>query len=109
MTIEASDIQRAADDARADDKSCWGVDVYTVDSDPAVAAVHAGVAKGGQSNTVYMRIVAGKSAYEGSTRNGARSYEYNQAYKMSYEFLSILPYGEGSLLLDLKDVVYKIT
>jgi predicted nucleic acid-binding Zn-ribbon protein len=109
MTIGASDIQSAVANVNDEGRAmCWGVDEYTPDSDAAVAAVHAGVAKVGMSNTVYMRTVAGRWAYEGSTRNGVSSYDLPYACNMSYEFLSILPYGEGSLLLDLKDVVYKI-
>ncbi len=96
MTIEASDIE--------EEGTCWGTDVYTMDSTVSMAAVHAGVAEGGRSNTVYIRVVEGKLAYEGSTRNGVSSEGYGE-YNMSYEFLSILPSGE---LLDRTGVVYSV-
>jgi hypothetical protein len=104
MTIEASDILSAAEEGVTVGETCWGIDVYKMNSNPAVAAVHAGVAKGGLSNTVYIRAEEGRMAYEGSTRNGVRSDAFGDGCLMSYEFLSILPYGEGTLLLDRRGV-----
>jgi hypothetical protein len=92
-TKGASAILSAVDRSNGKFATCWGTDVHTMDSDPAAAAVHAGVAKvsDGQSNTVFIRAVEVPSVYEGSTRNGVRSYAHTDdfAFDASYEFLSI--------------------
>lgn len=54
----------------------WGTGIYTSDSTLAVAAVHAGVVKVGQTKVVKVRIVAGQNAYVGSTQNGVTSSQY---------------------------------
>lgn len=48
----------------------WGSDVYTLDSTLAVAAVHAGVLKGGETGVVAVAILGPQPAFTGSTRNG---------------------------------------
>lgn len=56
--------------------SIWGTGTYTSDSTLAVAAVHAGVLKVGQSGTVKVRVVPGLNAYIGSTQNGITTRPY---------------------------------
>ena len=51
----------------------WGTDVYTSDSDLAVASVHAGVLRPGESGVVRVTIVPPLPVFQGSTRNGVTS------------------------------------
>ncbi len=51
----------------------WGTDVYTLDSALAVAAVHAGALKPGQTGVVKVAILGPQAAFQGSTRNGVAS------------------------------------
>ena len=48
----------------------WGSDPYTLDSTLAVAAVHAGVLKSGETGIVAITILGPQNSFEGSTRNG---------------------------------------
>ncbi len=64
----------------------WGTDIYTSDSSLAMAAVHAGVLKPGQTGFVRVRIVRPLAAYAGSTRHGVTSAPYGPwpgAYRVS--------------------------
>jgi hypothetical protein len=64
----------------------WGTDVYTTDSPLAMAAVHAGALKVGETGVVKVSIVASPPAFNGSTRNGVTSQPYGPftaAYKVS--------------------------
>jgi hypothetical protein len=54
----------------------WGTDVYTDDSSLCTAAVHAGLIALAGGGPVTIEIVAGQSAYRGSTRNGVTSRDY---------------------------------
>lgn len=63
--------------------SLWGTDLYTTDSTLAVAAVHAGVAKVGVETVVKVTIVAGQSAYTGTSRHGVNSSSWG-AYDSSF-------------------------
>ena len=47
----------------------WGTDIYTDDSDLAVAVVHAGLLSNGQDGEVLITFAPGQSQYQGSTRN----------------------------------------
>jgi len=53
----------------------WGTDVYTADSNPAIAAVHAGVLKRGERAVVKVTVVDTRErhSFEGSLRNGIQS------------------------------------
>jgi hypothetical protein len=64
----------------------YGTDVYTLDSTLAVAAVHAGILKVGQSGIVRVKILAGQPVYNASTRHGVTSQAYG-AYSGSYQFV----------------------
>jgi hypothetical protein len=64
----------------------WGTDTYTTDSTLAMAAVHAGVLKVGQTGVVKVLIVAPPAAFAGSTRNGVTSNNY-MAYPGAYQII----------------------
>jgi hypothetical protein len=51
----------------------WGTDVYTLDSSVAVAAVHAGAVKPGETKVVRVNILPPQPAFQGSVRNGVMS------------------------------------
>lgn len=55
----------------------WGTDVYSSDSNPCRAAVHAGIItpRGGR---ITVRPVPGLSAYQGSTRNGVQTESWGE-------------------------------
>jgi hypothetical protein len=64
----------------------WGTDIYTSDSSLAMAAVHAGVLKAGQTGYVRVRIVRPLAAYTGTTRHGVTTSPYGPwpgAYRVS--------------------------
>ncbi len=63
--------------------SVYGTGVYTTDSALATAAVHAGVLRPGETGVVRVRLVAGRSSYAGSTRNGVTSGSWN-SYPTAY-------------------------
>ncbi len=61
----------------------WGTGVYTIDSAPAAAAVHAGALAAGQTAVVRITLLPGRPSYEGSARNGVTSSSYG-SYGASY-------------------------
>lgn len=64
---------------------CWGTDVYTGDSMVAVAAVHAGLVKPGDSAIVKVVSVAPPVTFSGSARHGVTSHDfgrYGSAYRL---------------------------
>jgi hypothetical protein len=56
----------------------WGTDIYTDDSNLAVAAVHAGAINIGETKTAYIKILPGEQSYEASVRNGIVSSSYGK-------------------------------
>jgi hypothetical protein len=54
----------------------WGTDIYSSDSSLAVAAVHAGVLRPGQTGVVKVMILGAQPGFAGSTRNGVVSQPY---------------------------------
>jgi hypothetical protein len=56
----------------------WGSDFYTDDSSIAVAAVHAGVLKPGETGVVRVTIGRARDSYAGSERNGVRTSPYGK-------------------------------
>jgi hypothetical protein len=66
--------------------SVWGTDTYTSDSTLAVAAVHAGVLRPGQTGLVRVKIVAPPAGFLGSSRHGVTSLGYG-AHPGAYEVL----------------------
>ena len=65
----------------------WGTDVYTDDSSVCTAAVHAGLITLGEGGIVVIRIRRGLDAYQGSTRNGVRTSDYEH-WDGSFEFVT---------------------
>jgi hypothetical protein len=63
--------------------SVWGTDSYTDDSPIAVAAVHAGLLKPGETGLIRVTIERGRESYTGSPRNGVTSLNYG-AHPGSY-------------------------
>ena len=66
--------------------SLWGTDVYTTDSSLALAAVHAGALRPGETAVVRVQIVAPPASFAGSTRNGVTSSPwgaYPSAFRVS--------------------------
>jgi hypothetical protein len=72
--------------------SIWGTDMYTTDSRLAMAAVHAGLLKDGETGVVKVKIVAGQPSYAGSAKNGVTSSGYG-GYGGSYEFVKAAAAG----------------
>lgn len=64
----------------------WGTDVYTLDSTLAMAAVHAGVLKPGQTGIVRVKILGQQPGFVASTRHGLTSQPYGP-YNGSFEFV----------------------
>jgi LCCL domain len=58
------------------DGSLWGTGTYTLDSTLAMAAVHMGVLKVGQTGTVKVTILPAMAGFIGSTQNGVTSSPY---------------------------------
>jgi hypothetical protein len=54
----------------------WGTDIYSADSTLAMAAVHAGVLRAGETGTVKVTILGPQPAFMGSTRHGVTSMPY---------------------------------
>jgi len=54
----------------------WGTDLYSLDSNLATAAVHAGALKEGQTGILEIEIVASPQGFTGSTANGVTSHPY---------------------------------
>jgi len=70
----------------AADGGLWGTDVYTGDSQLAVAAVHAGVVKVGESTVVRVTVMPPLAQYQGSVRHGVTSHDFGRfgtAYSVS--------------------------
>ena len=64
----------------------WGTDVYTGDSTLAVAAVHAGLVKVGESAVVKVVTVEPPPTFVGSLRHGVASHDfgrYGSAYTIA--------------------------
>jgi hypothetical protein len=67
--------------------SVWGTDIYTLDSNLAAAAVHAGLVQPGQSGLVRVRILTAPQQFLGSARNGVTSSPYGAFPSGAFEFL----------------------
>jgi hypothetical protein len=65
----------------------WGTDVYSLDSNLATAAVHAGVVQPGQAAAVRIRIVASPPQFAGTVRNGVVSTGYGTYPAGAFEFV----------------------
>jgi hypothetical protein len=72
----------------ATDGPLWGTDIYTGDSSLAVAAVHAGLVKVGESAIVKVTVVPALPQYQGSARHGVTSHDFGR-YGMAYRLSAI--------------------
>jgi hypothetical protein len=61
----------------------WGTDIYTGDSTLAMAAVHVGALKAGESGIVKVTVVPPLNQYAGSARNGVTSSDFGR-YGIAY-------------------------
>jgi len=64
----------------------WGTDVYTGDSTLAVAAVHAGCLKVGETAVLKVTVEPPLSRYTGSVRHGVTSHDFSSfgtAYRIA--------------------------
>ena len=66
--------------------SVWGSEVYTGDSTLAVAAVHAGVLKVGETGTVKVRIVEPPPSFKGTAAHGVTTQPFG-AFPGAYRIL----------------------
>src|SRR5262249_10646677 len=62
----------------------YGTGTYTYDSNLAMASVHAGVLKAGQTGVVKVKIIGQHPGFRGSVANGISSFNYGpyQAYEI---------------------------
>jgi hypothetical protein len=67
--------------------SVWGTDLYSLDSNLAAAAVHAGFARPGEPATVRVRIVQSPPQFVASFRNGITSTAYGNYPAGAFEFV----------------------
>jgi hypothetical protein len=65
--------------------SVWGTGKYTTDSTLAVAAVHAGILKPGQTAIVRVKVIASPPVFTASTQHGVASAGYG-TYGAAFEF-----------------------
>lgn len=66
--------------------TCWGTDVYTGDSQIAMAAVHAGLVKPDHEAIVKITVVAPPAQFHGSARHGVTSHDFGRfgsAYRLA--------------------------
>jgi hypothetical protein len=64
----------------------WGTDVYTGDSAIALAAVHAGLVRPGETAILKVTVTRPLPQYPGSTRNGVTSHDFGPfgtAYRLA--------------------------
>jgi hypothetical protein len=66
--------------------SVWGTDTYTTDSRLAIAAVHAGVLKVGETGVVRLKMITSPPSFAGSTKNGITTSNYG-VYRAAYQIL----------------------
>jgi hypothetical protein len=64
--------------------TCYGTDVYTDDSRLAVAAVHAGVLRSGETGVVRVVLLPGQASYPGSSRQGVSSTTWGSGWSASF-------------------------
>ena len=68
----------------------WGTDVYTLDSSPCTAAVHAGRFSFERGGAMTIEVRDGQASYAASERNGVGSLEFGP-YRRSFVFANARP------------------
>jgi len=80
--------------------SLWGTDYYTTDSNLAMAAVHAGAIRNGESGIIKVTFYPGRASYAASTRYGVTSSSWGN-YELSFAVEPVegapAPGGSGAL------------
>lgn len=66
----------------------WGTGTYTGDSALAVAAVHSGLVKAGETAIIRVTVVAAPARFPGSLRHGVTSHDFGR-YGSAYELSAI--------------------
>lgn len=66
----------------------WGTGIYTLDSNLAVAAVHAGLVRPGETAAVLVEFLPGQESYRGTANFGVSSRDYHN-YPSSYRLAGI--------------------
>ena len=61
----------------------WGTDIYTGDSTLALAAVHVGAVKAGESGIIKVTVTQPLNQYAGCVRNGVTSNDFGR-YGIAY-------------------------
>lgn len=67
--------------------SVWGSGPYTLDSNLAAAAVHAGIVKPGERAVIRLRVVQSPAAFVGNFQNNITSSQYGNYPAGAYEFI----------------------
>jgi thiol-disulfide isomerase/thioredoxin len=70
--------------------SVWGDNLYTLDSDPGTAAVHAGLLDVGETKLVEFWVVPSPNSYPASERNGVQTKKWGR-YKAAYLMRLAIP------------------
>jgi hypothetical protein len=65
----------------------WGSGPYSIDSDLATAAVHAGLLKNGETGTVTVKVVRSPASFMASKANGVSTVDYGPYYRGAFIFL----------------------
>ncbi|CAF1066360.1 unnamed protein product [Adineta ricciae] len=74
----------------ANDGPVFGTNIYTDDSNLAVAAVHSGMITRGETKVIIVQILPGQSSYCGTAQNGITSAPYG-TWMGSYSILTSIP------------------
>lgn len=64
--------------------SIWGSDVYTSDSSLGAVCVHAGLLQPGESGVVKVTSVAPLPVFQGTSRNGVTSQQWDRSWPGAY-------------------------
>lgn len=76
-------------------QNIWGTDLYTLDSNLNLVAVHSGLFQVGEKGRLYAEILPPQAPYLGSTRNGIVSNNWNFNSYPSYKITKVSPYISG--------------
>lgn len=68
----------------------WGTDVYTIDSNLAAAAVHAGALASGETGVVKVTMLESQAEHVGTLRHGILSHRWPR-YRMSFRVERVAP------------------
>jgi|LSQX01.1.fsa_nt_gb hypothetical protein len=69
-------------------RGIWGTDIYTLDSNLATAAVHAGILREGETGIIMVEFLPGQDSYRGTSNYGVSSSNYG-SYGASYRLRKV--------------------